>query len=800
MFGSEQLMYNTGGGSFYDYPISGSTRFDSTGNAYLATSYGSATSYYTGTVSFWVKRGKLGGPQEMMSSYSGGHPNSFDIMFTSDDRILVYGGGSSTYAHYTNALYRDVGAWYHIVVACDYANSTASERLKLYVNGTQVTSWYSQSIPAQNNGLMLNWDGGNHRIGTNWNNTGAYFDGYLAEIYKVDGQSLDASNFGEFKSGVWIPKEYTGTYGNNGYHLDCGVNPSTDISGNNNNWTNYTITAHDLMLDSPTNNFPTGNPLTNGPLNWLSQNGNVVSSEGNLRADTDNNGAMLDCTMALPRTGKWYWETMCQNVMWAGMRDLSAIPNGGVTYYYYVSTSSTYGGVNYCPPTSTSGWVLQGEASSGDPIIGCAYDADAGTFKLYKDNVLRYTFGSVPEADYVPNVGGGAANTAILNFGQDSAFAGSRTPQGNTDANGTGDFYYAPPAGYLALCTANLPEPAISPLNGESPQDYFKPIVYSGNGANTTHGNSVSVGFTPDLVWVKNRGTAGENWGAYDVLRGDLGATLYPNLTEAEAGGYHTYLEPSSDGFYLNTNNQNVSGYSYGSLNWKAGGAGVANTDGSITSTVSANVDAGVSVVSYIGNGTNGATVGHGLNSKPQWIFVKDRGNSINWNSYHEPLGQQFLVLNNTAAAAGGSDWPSMSDTTFGLANFNESNGSGRNYVAYCFHSVEGFSKFGQFVGNGSNDGPFIYTGFRPSHVLVKYVSGSQDWTAFDEARDPYNYANHYLHPSAAQAEATYDTIGVDLLSNGFKPRTAYNHLNASGGTYIYMAFAENPFKYANAR
>ena len=798
MFGSEQLMYNTGGGSFYDYPISGSARFS--GGGYLYRTPSSAGNRRTWTWSAWVKKTDTNIPAGGISMFYAGNTTSTPrggITFgnSGGDRLAVWGmyynNTSTAVGLETTAQYRDVGAWYHLVVALDTTQATASDRCKIYVNGERVTDFTTATYPSQNSELMYN----DAILHATRHPSGSYaYKGYMAEVHFCDGTAYDASAFGEFKSGVWIPKQPSVSYGTNGFYLDMGNSFELDQSGNGNNWTNYIITSHDLMLDSPTNNFAT--------LSNIEAYSNSVTTyyQGNLEASLGDGSNWRSAIATMqPSSGKWYYEVACENNYngFAGFGYDNFDMNGSGSYLTATAGSFAYfvsGGIR-----SNNAQIASATALSTGDIVGIALDIDAGQAKWYRNGSLEATTSFTAGSQCKLGMSNVAGVLWSINFGQDSSFNGYKTPQGNTDANGNGDFYYAPPTGYLALCTANLPEPAISPLNDESPQDYFKPIVYSGNGANTTHGNSVSVGFTPDLVWVKNRGSAGENWGAYDVLRGDLGATLYPNLTEAEAGGYHTYLEPSSDGFYINTNNQNVSGYSYASWNWKAGGAGVANTDGSITSTVSANVDAGFSIVSYTGNGTNGATVGHGLNSKPQWIFVKDRDNSINWNSYHEPLGQQFLILNSTSGAIGGSDWPSMSDTTFGLANFNESNGSGRNYIAYCFHSVDGYSKFGSYTGNGSTDGPFVYTGFRPAFVLTKRTDATGNWIMQDTKRDE-NTNVKFLYPNLSNAEDTGTLGGIDFLSNGFKVTDTWQDHNASGGTYIYIAFAENPFKYANAR
>ena len=393
--------------------------------------------------------------------------------------------------------------------------------------------------------------------------------------------------------------------------------------------------------------------------------------------------------------------------------------------------------------------------------------------------------------------------TSIVNanFGQDSSFAGNKTAQGNTDDNGYGDFYYAPPTGYLALCTANLTlDAAMDPINGNSPQDYFNTVLYTGNGSTQS---ITGVGFQPDWCWIKKR--AGENAShcIHDAVRG-AGKRLKSDSTVAEYDAGTLDIQSfDSDGFSLGGGGLvNQSTHTYAAWNWKANGSGVSNTDGSITSTVSANTDAGFSIVSYTGTGAN-ATVGHGLLSAPDMIIVKNRDSgSGNWLVYHSSVGAEYApFLNSTIAPYDAFEsWQDTSPTNsvFYIGTFNSA--SGENHIAYCFHSVEGFSKFGSYTGNGSTDGPFVYTGFRPAFVMVKITSAPENWTIFDDERSEYNLAQLGLYANLSNAEATISTNGIDMVSNGFKLRGTGNRTNGSGYTYIYMAFAENPFKYANAR
>jgi hypothetical protein len=405
---------------------------------------------------------------------------------------------------------------------------------------------------------------------------------------------------------------------------------------------------------------------------------------------------------------------------------------------------------------------------------------------------------------------GTGANIVTANFGQDSSFAGQATAQGNTDANGLGDFYYAPPEGFLALCSANMPDPVIDPAQDDVPADYFNPVLYTGNGSTQS---ITGVGFQPDWVWIKQRSGVSSH-GLHDVLRVISGAEeiLYSDLTNAGNTGGAYLSSFDSDGFTLNNNSSgNGSGLTYVGWNWKAGGAGVSNTVGTLASTVSANQDLGVSIVTFTTDGSSNNTVGTGLSSSEplDMVIIKRRDSASAWQVGHRFSGQgdnfaYHLELDSTAALSGigpyfmGSQSTSNGDRIY-LAS-GTSDVSSATWVAYCFQSVEGFSKFGSYTGNGDADGPFVYTGFRPAYVMVKRTDGTGGWRIWDSARNPYNLADNTLHADDSTVENHYGNDEIDMLSNGFKIRSDGSYHNTSGSPYVFMAFAEMPFKYANAR
>jgi hypothetical protein len=331
--------------------------------------------------------------------------------------------------------------------------------------------------------------------------------------------------------------------------------------------------------------------------------------------------------------------------------------------------------------------------------------------------------------------------------------------------------------------------------------DYFNPVIYTGDG--TTARSITGVGFQPDWVWVKSRSYTYYH-GLWDVVRTNKSA-LYSNATNAEdtsTGGTLTSFD--SDGF--TTPNVGAGGFininavTYASWNWLANGAGVSNTAGTITSTVSANTTSGFSVVTWTGTGVAG-TVGTGLSVTPKITIVKGRDAVTNWivgGSLIVDVGgstNNYMILNGTAAMDTSVDlYASYNPTTVGVKTDANINGSGQGMVMYCFAEVKGFSKFGSYTGNGSTDGTFVYTGFKPAFLIIKKTSATAPWDMFDDTRNVINPVNSRLHPNATDTEFTNSAMNIDFVSNGFKIRTTDNELNTSGATYIYMAFAEQPF------
>jgi hypothetical protein len=392
-----------------------------------------------------------------------------------------------------------------------------------------------------------------------------------------------------------------------------------------------------------------------------------------------------------------------------------------------------------------------------------------------------------------------------MNFGQDSTFSGGDTSgAGASDGGGIGDFYYAPPSGFLALCASNLAEAAVTP------SEQFKTVLWAG----TSQSHAITgVGFQPDWVWIKHRDhTTAHQHNLFDVVRG-VNKTLHTNSTEAEESLSDNLNSFDADGFTVgDADALNDTNFNYVGWNWNADTA--FTNDASSTSVGSAdsagrvNAAAGFSIIGY--TGTSGPdTIAHGLSKAPEMFIVKSRSSAQEWLVYHEDNTAapetDYLRLDTTAATADNTFWNDTlpTATVFSVGDSRPANSShGDNYITYCFHSVYGYSTIGSWIGNANDVAPFTYTGFRPAWIMWKKATGAENWFIVDTTRSPHNKANKQLWANATQIEETSagGASELHILSNGFKPTGAGGAMNGNNETYVFMAFAERPFKYSNAR
>jgi len=804
-----------------NYPLQ-SLRFNSADSTVLSRTPASAGNRKIWTVSNWFKKSALS-TGTLFSARNGTSGDSFFAMrFESADTLNIfdYTGSALNWQIQTTQVFRDLSAWMHIVLAVDTTQATASNRVKLYINGVQVTALSTSSYPSQNYDCYVN-NAFAHSFGaSNRTTVQEYFNGYMADINFVDGQALTPSSFGanDPNTGVWSPVPYSGTYGTNGFRLSFQDNTGTtattlgkDYSGNGNNWTpnNFSVAAgsgNDSLTDGPTNwgidygngGEVRGNYATLNPLKIFSANFNF--SNGNLDVtDSGTTNVAAIATMSLPTSGKWYFEATAvaqpsSGALAVGVtNEATATGTSAATFAgAYRSNGAIY---NLASVTQTSGATYV-----ANDIIGVAVDVGAGTVKFYKNGVGQ---GDTPSYSFT-------AGTVVYPFVAGDNVIGAKAWSMNF---GQRPFAYPAPSGFKVLCTTNLPIPTVGATSTTLASKNFNVATYTGTGASQA---ITGLGFQPDFVWYKDRSNARDH-GLFDVVRG---ATKYlgSNLTNAEqtVSGVTSF---DADGFTLggsiNSNNTNET---YVAWNWKANGAGVSNTAGSITSTVSANQTAGISVVTWTGNGSNSdQTVGTGLSTALDFIITKPRDTGAgtdSWLVYTSAITlnqNECLILNSTAAKSTTVDQGTPSrGATAGLlllragtgagVNNQNLNKSGVRYVSYCFHQVAGFSKFGSYTGNGSADGPFVYCGFRPRYVMLKSSSnGAVSWWVLDSARNAYNLTDIGLFPNLSSGDNSSVTAS-DFLSNGFKIRSASTEVNQSTGTYIFMAFAESPFNYSRAR
>jgi hypothetical protein len=438
-----------------------------------------------------------------------------------------------------------------------------------------------------------------------------------------------------------------------------------------------------------------------------------------------------------------------------------------------------------------------GATFAGGDIISVALDMDAGTLTFYKNGVSQgVAFSS-----------GLAGKTVFPQFG---CYQAGRSQSVNF---GQRPFAYTAPSGYKALCTQNLPAPSIVKSNTA-----FDTLAYAGNDSQTISG----LNFSPDLVWVKSRSNATYNHQVHDSVRGPTAGMLSTNLIATENSTYQ-FTSFNNNGFTTASGNVagiNNSGNTFVAWAWDAGTSTVTNTTGTITSQVRANPTAGISIVGYTGNSTNNATIGHGLTSIPNFIILKNRDQAYYWRIYHSYYYNggsptQGLLMgpadgtgnrsSYTHDAAGGINL--VNSTRFGVTGttYEGVNYTGNRYIAYCFSDISGYSSFGSYVGNGSTNGPFVYLGFKPAWIMVKVVytaTGNNNYWIYDAARNPSNLVTTRLSPNETAVES-YGGSGfefADFVSNGIKFRGDNWGWNQNGTSYIYAAFAENPFKYSLAR
>ena len=789
--------------------IQRSLRFNDDDGAFLSRTPSSAGNRKTWTWSAWIKRANIGSRQILFSADDNAtHATYFLLELQSDDNLRCLAGqetASATCVKETAAVIRDTTSWYHLVFKFDAANTSAV----WYINGQEITDLNSSTDPS-NQDFQVNATT-QHFLGRFGSSLGtSYFDGYMAEVNFVDGYAYDASYFGftDSQTGIWLPKRYEGAYGTNGFYLDFSDNSSTttlgiDKSPNGNDFTlnNFSVSAgvdNDSFTYTPTNqNFPTFESL------YTSQQGggSVTYSEGNLKIATSASGsnyARYPFAMSSPHlavnSGKWYAEFKCNSTKCAfGVCNTGQLDSD--------MTNNPYGAAARTSIIYTSEGQLRGNNSdirngngsfTTNDIIGIALDLD--NMKIYFHKNGTYINSGNPNTGANPDT---VQDLQVNNSGGYIFQAGS-DGQNNITASanfGQHAFSYSIPTGYKTLTSNKLPDNVPSIIN---PKQNFAAITYTGAGSAT---NITGLLFEPGLIWCKSRTQAYSHY-IFDKVRGFGGNNLKPNSSDAEGSDATSISSTHVSGFYIGAASGISDTYQAPNNNvawcWKAGGAAVTNNDGNTTSQVSVNQEAGFSIVTYAGSGQP-RTIGHGLGKKPAWIMTKSRDDTDNWMVWHQNIhtsniGNYSIPLNTTDGRDNASQYwydTEPTSTVFTRGNYSE----GDDMIAYCWAEIPGFSKFGQYKGNGNVDGAYVPLGFRPAWLMTRRIDSGDHWIIRDSARNTDNQVYSILNPNSNSVEfgSRGHVQNVDFLANGFKITGTDSGHNGSTGTYIYIAFAEQP-------
>jgi hypothetical protein len=750
--------------------------------------------------SCWVKRTRLSDTMTLNWFYGDG-TNFVEILFDATDALhyRTYFGGSYQMRRVTTRRFRDCSSWYHIYISVDTTNATATDRCKIYINGVQETDFDNEVNPVQNydvwyQGHAVGYD---NIVGSRDPDGGNYgFDGYMADLYILDGQSYadhPVTDFGEFSDGIWIPKTPTGlTYGNNGVHLDFADSTDfgKDVSGNANHHTDANLGTDHQVSDTPENNYciwdintaHTSGTMEEGGLSWRYATGTWIISYGNF----------------LLKTGKWYFELDCNgdgDEIAVGIEAAGEYSGDRLTAPGYIGDSAFSWGIHN--NASVSVFSIYNNASGtnddnltapdGNDVIMVAIDCDAGKIWFGADGTWG-DFGATGVGDpatgtnpafsgldfdlydYVPAISVQSHSVSIANFGQ-------RT------------FTHTAPTGFNSLCSENLGEPTVI----EPPAEAINVVTYSGDG--TSPRAITGVGFQPDMVWIQCRSFAYYPF-AYDSVRGvDLGYNTAFELAEQNqyVNGYLSAF--SADGFSVTAgatsdNSTNDGDDTYVAWCLKKGAA------------------YGFDIQTFTGTGA-AHTETHDLGVVPEMMIFKNRDRAMYSVVYHHhalnktdpETDYQYMHLN-TGFTDLNTMWNDTAPTSsvFTVGTHNNVNQSGDDIFVYLFASVPGVSKVFSYEGNGNAAGPYIYCGFAPRWIMYKNADASNSWVIHDTERSPYNQMDNYLHVDDYSAEDTAGENEIDCFANGFKIRCTDAESNTNNNTYIGIAWADQPFKYANAR
>ena len=756
------------------HEVSSSALFVDADNTYLNRTPASAGNRRAFTFSFWFKRTVTGTQQIIWSSTS-----DFFFEFLATDQFKMFTNGSGVYE--TNDLFQDVDQWHNFVMAFDSANSTASSRFKLYVDGVQITDWDTETAYTQNTDLDMT-DDIEHKIGRYLTSTTLDLDAYMAEVVLIDGSTLDADSFGQVDTTTnrWVPKDVSGlTFGTTGFYLNMADKNDLgdDESGNTNDWTENgfdTTNGSNQFHDTPTRNFATYNPYQMG-LNSATSNGNLF-----WKVTSGASGYRCRSTFNNPKTGKWYAEFDCNTqsgsypyiyifIDLSDEVDTHTNTNGvylSAAGYFQVNFEGSYYANTFSSATYAAG-----------DVISVAIDCDNDKLWIAKNDSWISELGGDPDSGgegiYFPfsklegtlfNAQSHSSHGFFLNFGQWQYYA-------DTDLSETsaakGFFRYTPPTGFKACNNDNM-----------------KDI------------DSYQTG----LQWTKNR-DATDNHMLFDRVRGPY-VDMHPNASSSDVTNINTLQRFLKQGHQIGKDVEvNTKDEEYIGWNWfmETTGNGTSNTAGSTNTTRTlVDTNAGVSISIFPSNNGSVHTIGHGLGKKPKWILVNKTGGF--W-TYHEgttitdPEDYGVTLYGNYARTDATTLWNDTAPTTtlYTVGTSSDINAGTTQCLGIAFAEIEGFSRFERYVGNGSADGEYVFCGFRPALIIIKNVSASGNWVMYDTRRSRLNPVDDQLQANTTAAETT-GSEEIDIYSNGFKCLTSDSDINSSDAEYIFCAWAENPF------
>ena len=770
-------------GKFLPYTDNGtiakSVIMDKASSPRLSRTPSSAGNRKTFTLSMWIKRCLLGSPRHMILtvSNSGGTAGDF-LYFNTDNTIKFTDDDSGDYNLVTTRTFEDTSRFYHLLVAVDTTQSTASNRVKIYIDGDQITSFGTESYPAQDYDFHINNSVHPMNIFSDYGSSGSeYSDGYIAEANLVDGTALTPSTFGltDTSTGKWIPKSLTGiTYGTNGFRMQfansAGQTIGDDTSGNGNDYTVTNIATTDIVTDSPTQNHCVlSSGLSRGSVSLSEGSTKLISSAANYAccattmsfSEEDSQGYYFEVkvtgstrntTGVLIMRDSVNVDALSSDQQHAGCFGILARGGGGSNQYWFTADGSydgttgvSHGANDVIQVAFKEGKVWFGINNtyllSGNPATGAN-----PTFSNIAGEDFRFLICTYENRDILE-----------CNFGRSS-------------------FAHTAPSGFVALQEDNRPT--------------------------TTKGK-------PGISWFK----AFDNTNNHLLIDSSRGGNkqLQPNLVYGELTQEDMIQKFLPGGYQVEDFvNLNDPAREYISWNWVVNeGTTSANTDGSgatLASTIQANQTAGCSIVQYTGNNTAGAKVAHGLSQKPKTFWIKNRDQAASsdaWYVYWEGVDNSvsedyYMLLNDDAGAV--DDATVFNDTAptssvFTIGNHVGVNTNTENYIAYCFHSVEGFSRIDRYLGNGNASGPYVFCGFEPQFLMLKCSDAAGAWNIYDNARNKLNPKDKIIQADSAAAEITHaSNYDIDFLSNGFKIRNSTSSINHNGRFFQFMAIAKNPF------